>query len=763
MVRRMSRRHRLFLAPALAALLGAALVSPGGGAPAAASLPPGDDACVVYHTGAVDEAGDPGFVADAAGTDIGRVPPLAGISPDGRMRAYLVQQAGEVQVRVSALDGSGDRLLHDFTGSPYRPSSNVHFIWAGDRIAVLVIDDTAGTDRNTRLGTIDVSTGGFRVIDPAMPVVYNGYDLSADGSKVTYADASGVFRGSHIWVADADGTDRVEIVHDPKPDYALPPYIPPKSVTNLRFSPDGTKIAFSGRDGISNGVKSGPTHELWVVNADGTGFREVAANPVNDRWKVAPVWSPDGTRIAYSWAQTTSSLERTAGYAVYDLSSDTSTDVAGSSGISAGNAPVRPMWSASSNTIFGTVNREVGDDFDNGLYAVPVAGGTPVKLLGLEGTQSEAAVGLIPCDAVPRSTYAGLTPARILDTRTGLGAPQARLGAGASLTMQTLGQGGVPAAGVDAVALNVTATNTTADSYLTVSPTGVERPNASNVNWSAGATVPNAVVVKVGAGGAVDIFNAFGETDVIVDVVGWFAAGPGFTGITPTRLLDTRSGIGAPAGKVGPGSDIGLLVRGGAIPESATGVILNATATEASEQGYVTVYPSGTTRTETSSLNMAAGQTVANLVVSGIGADGQVRLFNALGSTHLIADAAGYFEAGSGYTGIAPTRVLDSRQTGGRIGPGQTDDVRVAGIGTNVPTNARAVIVNVTAVDPTEGGYFTVFPTGVQRPNASNLNFVAGQTVPNLVFAQIGEDQQISIFNERGRTDVIVDIVGWFA
>jgi hypothetical protein len=107
--------------------------------------------------------------------------------------------------------------------------------------------------------------------------------------------------------------------------------------------------------------------------------------------------------------------------------------------------------------------------------------------------------------------------------------------------------------------------------------------------------------------------------------------------------------------------------------------------------------------------------------------------------------------------------VLDSRQTGGRIGPGQTDEVRVAGIGTNVPTNARAVIVNVTAVDPTEGGYFTVFPTGVQRPNASNLNFVAGQTVPNLVFAQIGEDQQISIFNERGRTDVIVDIVGWFA
>jgi hypothetical protein len=86
------------------------------------------------------------------------------------------------------------------------------------------------------------------------------------------------------------------------------------------------------------------------------------------------------------------------------------------------------------------------------------------------------------------------------------------------------GRGGVGLSGVSAVALNVTVTQPTAAAYLTVYPAGVTRPLASNLNFVAGETVANVVVVPVGAGGQVSIFNSLGSTQVVVDVVGWFPA-----------------------------------------------------------------------------------------------------------------------------------------------------------------------------------------------------------------------------------------------
>ena len=73
-----------------------------------------------------------------------------------------------------------------------------------------------------------------------------------------------------------------------------------------------------------------------------------------------------------------------------------------------------------------------------------------------------------------------------------------------------------------AVVLNVTVTNPTAPSYLTVWPDGAAQPLASDLNYVAGLTVPNLVVVKLGANGSIDLFNAAGTTDVVVDVVGWY-------------------------------------------------------------------------------------------------------------------------------------------------------------------------------------------------------------------------------------------------
>jgi hypothetical protein len=83
-----------------------------------------------------------------------------------------------------------------------------------------------------------------------------------------------------------------------------------------------------------------------------------------------------------------------------------------------------------------------------------------------------------------------LPPARILDTRTGLGAPAARLGAGGTISLQVAGAGGVPVGGATAVVLNVTVTEPTAGSFLTAWPTGENRPMASNLNFVAGRRCP---------------------------------------------------------------------------------------------------------------------------------------------------------------------------------------------------------------------------------------------------------------------------------
>ena len=72
-----------------------------------------------------------------------------------------------------------------------------------------------------------------------------------------------------------------------------------------------------------------------------------------------------------------------------------------------------------------------------------------------------------------------------------------------------------------AVIVNMTVTNTTANGHLIVYPSDASQPIASDLNWAPGQTVPNLVVVKLSADGKIAIYNGFGSTDVIVDVLGY--------------------------------------------------------------------------------------------------------------------------------------------------------------------------------------------------------------------------------------------------
>ena len=82
----------------------------------------------------------------------------------------------------------------------------------------------------------------------------------------------------------------------------------------------------------------------------------------------------------------------------------------------------------------------------------------------------------------------------------------------------------MPSSGVGAVVLNLTGTGPTAGTYVTAYPAGQSLPTASNLNLGIGQTAPNLVIVKVGTGGKISLYNAAGSTHLIADVAGWMPA-----------------------------------------------------------------------------------------------------------------------------------------------------------------------------------------------------------------------------------------------
>src|SRR5439155_13401 len=133
-------------------------------------------------------------------------------------------------------------------------------------------------------------------------------------------------------------------------------------------------------------------------------------------------------------------------------------------------------------------------------------------------------VGVATNSLVKDGLYNPLTPARIMDTRTGLGVRKGVVGAGQLVTLNLFNAGGVPPGGVSAVILNVTVTGPTAPSYVTVYPADAQRPTASNLNFTPGQTVPNLVVLKLGPNATFNIYNAAGQTDIVMDVVGYYGS-----------------------------------------------------------------------------------------------------------------------------------------------------------------------------------------------------------------------------------------------
>ncbi len=122
------------------------------------------------------------------------------------------------------------------------------------------------------------------------------------------------------------------------------------------------------------------------------------------------------------------------------------------------------------------------------------------------------------------------------------------------------------------------------------------------------------------------------------------------------------------------------------------------------------------------------------------------------------------------YVAVTPYRVFDSRssdcvQCHGSFGPASHQNVQVTGTinGGTVPSNAIAVVVNLTAVSGSQSTFLQLTPTGIGTPGAtSNLNVPAGITQATLVTVQLSTDGQVTVFNAAGTIDALMDVSGYF-
>jgi hypothetical protein len=415
---------------------------------------------------------------------------------------------------------------------------------------------------------------------------------------------------------------------------------------------------------------------------------------------------------------------------------------------------------SSSNPV-GTLNHEFGTP---GVYPITVT---------VNDGRGDVVSNSLPGVATAGSGFYSYGPVRILDTRSGLGAPAGPVAAGGTLKLQVTGAGMSDARipeGITAVVLNVTVADPTADGVLTAygddDRAGVKTPvpGTSSLNFRAHETVPNLVVAPVGPSGIVDLYNnSKGTTQIVADVEGYFSptAIGEYHPIAPVRILDTRNGTGiGKAAQIPANGTLKFHVSGltkDGNPVAVTAVALNLTAVDATRSGVLTADPANLHGlvTTTSNVNFAPGQTTSNMAVVTLGdtlsttasAVGDIEIHNSSSApVDVVADAFGYFTGsadpepagGSVYVPFpAPVRVLDTRADGGPVQSGkpyllpfQTDSA------------VTAAVFNATIADPTRNGSLSVYPYDPSDPGAvptiSNVDYAAGQTIPNLVIATPG-------------------------
>ncbi|PZG01657.1 hypothetical protein C1I99_06255 [Micromonospora deserti] len=271
--------------------------------------------------------------------------------------------------------------------------------------------------------------------------------------------------------------------------------------------------------------------------------------------------------------------------------------------------------------------------------------------------------------------------------------------------------------------------------------------------------------------------SAYGKRVVPLKVTAYDTVIGMYYPLAPQRLMDTRSGLGRPVpGPIGAGAAVELQVAGrGGVPADGVGsVVLNVTVTGPTASSFLTLYPYGESTPTASSINFPAGWLGSNNVTVKLGAQGKVYIYNRNGSTHVVVDVVGFYAAsdtvksslgwGGHYRPVQPRRLIDTRPS--PLEAGQRIESQ-ADFGPASP-HVKALVLNITAVNPAKAGFLTAWAGSPEVPTASTVNYGAGKVVPNLAFVRTrpctdcGPAYAVpnySIYTSQ-KADIVVDLVG---
>ena len=385
-----------------------------------------------------------------------------------------------------------------------------------------------------------------------------------------------------------------------------------------------------------------------------------------------------------------------------------------------------------------------------------LAGATSVTLAA---TESEASgLDVVLSQASTPGRYVAQPPMRVLDTRLKL---NAKMREGEYRTID-LDPG--DARGMTAAVLNITTTVTGCawphdTSYVSAGPalTRGVRPSTSVINARKFADVPNMVTVPVAPGGLVTLYADSCDTDIVLDLEGYYTAsgGAGYVPApSPARVLDTRT-TSSPF-HAGETRRVDLA---GVVPKGAVAAMVTLTSTRASGTTYLSAFPTGSTGgTGTSVVNAVPGADIANSAPVQVAPDGSIAVYNNAGQVDVIVDVVGWYVAdgGADFWPLEPARTPSS----GWLGPAQTR--LVSNPDERIPANAVAVALNVTTTFAGETSYLVAYPAGGERPATSNGNARTGLDIANGTIVGLSNGGY-RVYNNAGTLIVLEDVYGYFA
>ena len=334
---------------------------------------------------------------------------------------------------------------------------------------------------------------------------------------------------------------------------------------------------------------------------------------------------------------------------------------------------------------------------------------------------------------------------------------------------QLLGQAGIPSANVEAVLLNVTVYPSGANSGdIEVAPnTAIPSTAYGFLVYGPNERASSSGVVQPGTDGKIAIRSAATETNVFVDIQGYFTVGNGtpapggFVPITPTRIVNGAS-YAANSTTTVQGNGVN------GIPTNASGLMINTSVTASNPNdagGAIVAYPTGTARPGVSMPFSAGVNTLAQAVDLSSAGQFDVQLQESSGPATVSIDVTGYFNGDPSLGGFTPneSRLWDSYPNK-NLAPGATVAVQVTGVG-GMPAaspSISAFAFTVEADTASAGsGSVTVWSDDVSQPSVATISYDAkNPRNSNMAWVRPGAtDGKVNITN-NGTATMRVALVG---